>query len=1295
MIKLKTFCLFFLLFLFSFNTFASHYMGGEITWVCVGTQYKFKMKAYRECAGCVGCYMTTETINVINYPNLGNTSFTIPVNLISQTDISPVCNNAYPQITCATTTVPNTGGVEEFIWESAPITLSGVPPAAGWIFAWGSCCRNPCANITNTSSDNWVLRCVMYPYNGQNANPCFDNSPTFAEKPSTIITTGYPFTYNHNAWDVEMDSLTYAWDTPLDGAPTAFYPIAGWNAGYSYNSPLPGTLYNPLNVPATVNPQTGEISFLSYTSGAFITVIKVTEWRCHIKIGEIFREMQIVLLPGVPNTPPDVPAPFPNPTTGVYDTYIDTVEAGTLVCFPISATDFSTLPNGNPQTMTITASGSEFGTGYTSTTTGCLNPPCATLNPPPPISGPYGVSTNFCWQTTCAHVTTNISNVNCQVFSNIYNFVIKVTDDYCPAPAIAVKTFTIVVKTTPILDPPSFRCVAVQPNGDVTLSWVPPVNLANSFNSYHLYSSNSPSGPFTEIDSIFNWATTSYTHVGANAQTHSVYYYLKTRSGCAGLFYSHCSDTLKTILLDVTNPNTGNVNLSWNPIHNPPLTTSLGMYYIYREHPLGTWVLIDSTTNTNYTSNVIFPCDSFRYRVEIGDSSGCFSVSSIDFDNFRDTLDAPDLRCVAVDASGNVNVTWIPPPDPLNIFNAYLIYSASNSGGPYTLIDSVFNLTTTTYTHNGAGANTAPKFYYIKSRTNCYGYQYSDPSDTLKTIFLTVTNTGTGTANLAWNPIHTPPLPTSTGWYKVYREFPAGTWILLDSTQALTYVDTITVCNQFINYRVEIADASGCISVSSIAGDLFQDITAPPIPTLDSVSVNNGTHHAELGWVQSSAGDTQGYIIYQNIGGIWSPIDTVYGINNTFYEYLLSNPDSHYESYCIAAFDSCQNTSPMGIIQNTIHLTAIVDICGGKTNLAWNPYINMPDGVAGYNIYSSENGAAYTLDGTVSSSAQSYAHTGLHEFTNYCYYVQAYNTTGTIVSTSNDTCIYVNAPAQPNMAYVKVATVDYNDHIQVRALIDTTAFVAYCKIYRAELSTATYVQIGTVPYTHAANIYFNDYTADFNARSYYYKVVVVDSCGNDAVTSNVGRTIYLTADAKSDMTNELNWNDYEDWLGNVNSYSIYRRIDDVPDLAPLAVLPAGTTSYLDDVSDYTATQGKFVYYVKALEGPGNPYMIADSSFSNEAYALQPPKLFVPNAFTPGGKNPVFIPYGVFIDVSDYLFSIYNRWGTLLFQTNDPNTGWDGTFKGDKAENDVYVYYIRYKNSRNKYINKSGSITLIR
>ena len=46
--------------------------------------------------------------------------------------------------------------------------------------------------------------------------PCFDSSPIFNESPNTIICTGYPFAYSHNASDPELDSITYQWAEPLD-----------------------------------------------------------------------------------------------------------------------------------------------------------------------------------------------------------------------------------------------------------------------------------------------------------------------------------------------------------------------------------------------------------------------------------------------------------------------------------------------------------------------------------------------------------------------------------------------------------------------------------------------------------------------------------------------------------------------------------------------------------------------------------------------------------------------------------------------------------------------------------------------------------------------------------------------------------------------------------------------------------------------------------------------------------------------------------------------------------------------
>ena len=1108
-------------------------MGGEITWECLANgNYRFILKLYRECNG-INYYHVT-SLHITNNPPSDSV---ITMSLVSQKDISPVCNPnpAYEHIYCyPKPTSANTGAVEEWIYTSDSaysngVPLSGVPPSGGWIIShteWGMD-RNPCTNIMGAESINWYLRAIMYPYKGQNVNPCFDNSPTFAERPSTVICTGYPFTYNHNAWDKELDSLTYAWAPPLEPNSTYFppytsypsngIPITAWNTGYSYSSPLPGTSFNPNNVPATVNLHTGEISFTSYTQGAFVTVSKVTAYKCGIKVAEIFREMQVVLLACGSDFPPVVTAPFKDPNTGLSTLYIDTVHAGDLVNFTMSATDVETLPNGDAQTLHLFASGSQFGTNCSSSTTGCLNPPCATLSPPPlpdpvGLAGVTNVQTTFNWQTDCDHLATPIG---CTTTSNVYNFIIKVQDDFCPAPAIAWKTITVVV-IPPVWPPPDPRCASVDANGDVTLTWILPVDSVclSDFDGFFIYSSTSPSGPFTLIDSVLNISQTSYTHTGANANTQSIYYYIKVRS---------------------------------------------------------------KTTFSN----------------------------------------------------------------------------------------SIF---------------------------------YSEPSDTIQTILLNATNSGTGTASLSWNPIHNPNLSTSLGWYHIYKEYPPGTWMLVDSTQSLSYSDTITLCNAQINYYVEIFDSLGCSSVSSIGGDVFQDGTAPPCPLIDSVSVDSITGRSVIGWLPSSSPDTKGYIIYENKNSIWVPVDTIPDINTTFYTNAnpyWSNPDSCSLSYCLAAFDSCRNTSPLGISHSTIFLTSVPDVCGGSVTLNWTPYINMHPGLMGYRISVRENNGVITLLGTNPGTNQSFVHSPLTQLSEYIYSVQAFDSSGTVTSTSNTDTVIAYTPLRPQFIYLRYATVVNNDHARIKCLVDTVAFVSKYKIMRSDFTAGPYIQIGTVNPNPTPFITYNDYTAYVNDKSYYYKVIAVDSCGNDAATSNIGRTIYLQATASSDMRNFLSWNSYESWPGGVDTYNLYRKVEDVWGMLPLATLTSADTTYIDDVSSYTNTNGKFGYLVEALEGTGNPYLFTDTSLSNEVIALQPPRFYVPNAFVPKGMNNIFIPQNVFVDAEDYQLSIYNRWGEMIFETADTKAGWDGTVNGTLAQQDVYVYCIRYKNSQNKYIEKRGTVTLLK
>jgi len=92
-------------------------------------------------------------------------------------------------------------------------------------------------------------------------------------------------------------------------------------------------------------------------------------------------------------------------------------------------------------------------------------------------------------------------------------------------------------------------------------------------------------------------------------------------------------------------------------------------------------------------------------------------------------------------------------------------------------------------------------------------------------------------------------------------------------------------------------------------------------------------------------------------------------------------------------------------------------------------------------------------------------------------------------------------------------------------------------------------------------------------------------------------------------------------------------------------------------------------------------------------------IFVPNVFTPNHDNlndlfiPVFSTYG--IDFNSYTFSIYNRWGQLLFSTQNPIYGWNGSNpNGSKAPQDNYIYNIQFKDLEGNWFKKTGSFLLL-
>ncbi len=428
-------------------SFGSHIKGGEITWQCQGNgQYVFYLRLYRDCNG-IPLGWTSYNINISGNPSLT----TIPINLITVNDLTPPgCGNS-----CG---APNgyAGALEEDIFRSNPVTLSGTPPPTGWIFYWDAeCCRANADNLVNEF--NTVIRSVMYAYNGLDANPCFDSSPSLTEKPVPAICIGYNYTYNIIAYDTDHDSLSYKFDYIYDnGSPGngPGNPLQYVNP-YSYNNPLPGNpMVDSFNGSFTFFPPAGT------PQGDYSISIKASSYRCGQIISEVSREILITLhasgCTGVVattgstiNHPPQInPAPFQDPNTGFYTSYIDTVNVGDTINFSLNITEFEQdLNSMQPQQFWIDMFGSEMDSGSAFPYTECALPPCAHLNNPTP-QGPFQLAhqMQFNWITDCAHPYNS-----CGKEYTPYYFVVSVKDDACPIAATNNITITVVVRGLEII----------------------------------------------------------------------------------------------------------------------------------------------------------------------------------------------------------------------------------------------------------------------------------------------------------------------------------------------------------------------------------------------------------------------------------------------------------------------------------------------------------------------------------------------------------------------------------------------------------------------------------------------------------------------------------------------------------------------------------------------------------------------------------------------------------------------------------------------------------------------------
>lgn len=286
------------------GSYATHLMGGQMTSRNIGgLTYEVTLTAYRDTNG-----VQINTSANIYYQEQGG-AFS------------------------AQHVVPHTGavnfgnGVEEYTYIDT-ITF----PNNGTYDMWfEDCCRNGAIlNCAAPLAESFHLNNVLL------ADPT-NSSPVFLNPPITLAQLNVPFNYNPMPFDADGDSIVWSVDTPLTAASATYGPyIQGWVAPAA----------DPLS-PFTMNPATGEVSFLPNTQGYFVASFLVSEYRGGVKIGEIRRDMQIIVVPSF-NNPPIVNAIS---NSSPYSGKNYTITPGTNFSLTLSAYD------SDGQSVNITATG--------------------------------------------------------------------------------------------------------------------------------------------------------------------------------------------------------------------------------------------------------------------------------------------------------------------------------------------------------------------------------------------------------------------------------------------------------------------------------------------------------------------------------------------------------------------------------------------------------------------------------------------------------------------------------------------------------------------------------------------------------------------------------------------------------------------------------------------------------------------------------------------------------------------------------------------------------------------------
>ncbi|MBI5917443.1 MAG: gliding motility-associated C-terminal domain-containing protein [Bacteroidetes bacterium] len=286
--NLYTFILLSALFLLPSTARATHIVGGEMTYTCLGNNmYQIKLTIFRDCYNGVPWFDSPASIGFfrINDTDTPHYKILVPLDLMLNDTLDPdlgsECFVAPPNVCVHTTSYTTT------------VELPYIP--GGYNIVYQRCCRN--VTISNLISPEDVGATYSIQIGDQALLEC-NSSPEFNNWPPLYLCVNQPFSIDQSAVDPDGDSLVYVLCDPLNGANPADPMPQPPNAPPYFQVPWLDPPYNVNNqiggMPVmAIDPVTGLLTGTPNTIGQFVIGICVEEYRNGVLIGTKRRDYQV------------------------------------------------------------------------------------------------------------------------------------------------------------------------------------------------------------------------------------------------------------------------------------------------------------------------------------------------------------------------------------------------------------------------------------------------------------------------------------------------------------------------------------------------------------------------------------------------------------------------------------------------------------------------------------------------------------------------------------------------------------------------------------------------------------------------------------------------------------------------------------------------------------------------------------------------------------------------------------------------------------------------------------------